>query len=73
MLLVVAALLFPIALTAFWAQKTLVDTQRYVETVAPLAHDAAVQDYVATTASNAVSPAQALVAFILMKIFSPRA
>jgi hypothetical protein len=38
-LLVVAALLFPISLAAFWGQRTLVDTERYVATVAPLSQD----------------------------------
>lgn len=47
-LLVVAAILFPIALTAFWGQRTLTDTQRYVATVAPLAQDPTVQQAVAT-------------------------
>jgi hypothetical protein len=54
-LLVVAALLFPIALTAFWAQKTLVDTQRYVETVAPLAEDPTIQQAVATQVTTAIN------------------
>lgn len=38
-LTVVAALLLPLAVVAFWGQRTLVDTQRYVDTVAPLAQD----------------------------------
>ena len=54
-LVVVAALLFPIALTSFWAQKTLLDTQRYVETVAPLAKDPTIQDAVATQVSTAIN------------------
>ena len=54
-LLVVAALLFPIALTAFWAQKTLVDTQRYVETVAPLADDPTIQKAVAAQVTTAIN------------------
>jgi hypothetical protein len=54
-LLVVAALLFPIALTAFWAQKTIVDTQRYVQTVAPLADDPTIQTAVATQISTTIN------------------
>jgi hypothetical protein len=54
-LLVVAALLFPIALTAFWAQKTIVDTQRYVETVAPLADDPTIQKAVAAQVTTAIN------------------
>lgn len=54
-LVVVAALLFPIALTAFWAQKTLIDTQRYVETVAPLADDTTIQQAVITQVSTTIN------------------
>ena len=42
-LLVVAALLLPLALTAYWGQRTLTDTERYVATVAPLAQDPTVK------------------------------
>jgi hypothetical protein len=45
-LVVVAALLFPIALTAYWGQRTLTDTARYVATVAPLAQDPTVKEAV---------------------------
>jgi hypothetical protein len=54
-LVVVAAVLFPIAVTAFWAQKTLFDTQRYVQTVAPLASDPTIQQAVTTQVSNAIN------------------
>ncbi len=50
--LVIAALLFPLALTAFWAQKTVVDTARYVATVAPLAEDPTIQKAVADKISD---------------------
>jgi hypothetical protein len=53
--LVVAALLFPIALTAFWAQRTLTDTERYIATVAPLADDPSVQQAVGETVTNAIT------------------
>lgn len=53
-ILVVAALLLPIALTAFWAQRTLTDTERYIATVAPLADDPTIQQAVGTTVSNAL-------------------
>jgi hypothetical protein len=56
--LIVAAILFPIALTAFWGQKTLVDTNRYLETVGPLAKDptvqAAIADKVAATVTQQI-------------------
>ncbi len=51
---VVAALLLPIALTAFWAQRTLTDTERYIATVAPLANDPAIQQAVGDTVSAAL-------------------
>jgi hypothetical protein len=42
-LVIVSALLFPIALTAYWGQRTLTDTERYIATVAPLAQDPTVK------------------------------
>lgn len=53
-LLVIAAILFPIALTAFWGQRTLTDTQRYVATVGPLAQDPTVQQAVATKITTVI-------------------
>lgn len=53
-IVVVAALLLPIALTAFWAQRTLTDTERYIATVAPLANDPTIQEAVGETVSNAL-------------------
>jgi hypothetical protein len=51
---VIAALLFPIALTAFWGQRTLTDTERFVATVAPLSEDPTIQKAVADTVSTAI-------------------
>ncbi|QFQ95510.1 hypothetical protein F9278_04145 [Streptomyces phaeolivaceus] len=45
-LLVVTLLLAPLAVVAAWVQDTVADTDRYVETVAPLASDPAVQQVV---------------------------
>jgi hypothetical protein len=45
--LVVGCLLLPVSAIALWARTILFDTNRYVETVAPLARDPAVQDAVA--------------------------
>jgi hypothetical protein len=45
--LVIGCLLLPISAVALWARTILFDTDRYVETVAPLARDPAVQDAVA--------------------------
>ena len=53
--LIVAALLFPIALTAFWAQQTLVDTERYISTVAPLSEDPTIQKAIGETVTNAIA------------------
>lgn len=52
--LVVAALLLPVALTAFWAQRTLTDTERYVATVAPLADDPTIQQAVGDKVSSVI-------------------
>ncbi len=51
---IVAALLFPLALTAFWGQRTLTDTERFVATVAPLSEDPTIQNAVADTVSAAI-------------------
>ncbi|MBI1377963.1 MAG: hypothetical protein GC157_10865 [Frankiales bacterium] len=53
-LLVIAALLFPLALSAFWAQRTLVDTERYVATVAPLSEDPTIRLAVGDVITNAL-------------------
>ncbi|MFF6783160.1 hypothetical protein [Streptomyces sp. NPDC012510] len=45
-LLLVTLLLAPLAVAAAWVQDTVTDTDRYVETVAPLASDPAVQQVV---------------------------
>ncbi|MZD18700.1 MULTISPECIES: hypothetical protein [Streptomyces] len=45
-LLVVTLLLAPLAVVAAWVNETVTDTDRYVETVAPLASDPAVQQVV---------------------------
>jgi hypothetical protein len=43
LVLVVACLLAPVSVVAVWAKSQVFDTDRYVQTVAPLAEDAAVQ------------------------------
>lgn len=42
------------AVSAVWLNRTVMDENRWVETMAPLAADPAVQQYAATTASNAI-------------------
>jgi hypothetical protein len=46
---VLAVLVFAVAIPGTWARRTLLDTDRYVGTVAPLARDPAVQEYLART------------------------
>ncbi len=46
-LLVLVGLLAPLAIVAIWAEDQISDTDRYAETVAPLASDAAVQGAIA--------------------------
>jgi hypothetical protein len=51
-LLVIAALLTPPALVGFWGRRTIVDAQRYLDTVGPLASSPVIQDAVATEVSD---------------------
>jgi hypothetical protein len=57
-LAVLGAILLPIAGLTFWSRNVLLNTDRYVQTVEPLAHDpavrAAIADRVTTTVSDAV-------------------
>ncbi len=53
-LIVIGVLLFSMAISAIWLNRTIMDENRWVDTVAPLAQDPAIQDYVAATASNAI-------------------
>jgi len=53
-LIVVGALLAPLAAVSAWAERTLTDTDRYVATVGPLASDPAVQGAVAGRLTDVV-------------------
>ncbi len=53
-LLVVASLLAPISVLAVWTRSVITDTDRYVETVAPLAADPALQAVVAQQVTDAL-------------------
>jgi hypothetical protein len=48
-LVILAVLCFTVAVPGLWARRTVFNTERYVETVAPLASDPAVQEYLART------------------------
>jgi hypothetical protein len=48
-LLVLAVLCFTVAVPGLWARRTVFNTEEYVSTVAPLASDPAVQEYLART------------------------
>jgi hypothetical protein len=51
---VLAAVLTVPATVAFWGQRTLNDTERYVDTVGPLVNSPEVQDVIATTVTDAI-------------------
>lgn len=53
-LILVAAVLAPASIVARWASDTVSDTDRYVETVGPLADDPAVQKAVVTRVTNEI-------------------
>ena len=53
-LIVVGALLAPLAVVASWARVELTDTDRFVATYAPLAHDPSVQGFITDQAVKAV-------------------
>ncbi|HET6919757.1 MAG TPA: hypothetical protein VFI46_09870 [Jiangellaceae bacterium] len=66
---VLAALLTTPAAIAYWGQRTLNDTQRYVDTVGPLVDSPEVQDAIATTVTDAIA-AQVDVEAILNEVFA---
>jgi hypothetical protein len=51
-LVILAVLCFTVAVPGLWARRTVFNTERYVETVAPLASDPAVQEYLARTVTQ---------------------
>lgn len=54
-LIAVGALLAPVALIGGWARAELVDTDRFVETFAPVVTRPAVQDYISAQAEQAIA------------------
>ncbi len=67
--LVLAGLLTTPAAVAYWGQRTLNDTQRYVDTVEPLINPPEVQDVIATTVTDAIEK-QVDVEAILNNVFA---
>jgi hypothetical protein len=67
--IVVAALLTTPAAVAFWGQRTLNDSQRYIETVGPLVDSPQVQDAIATKVTAAIQQ-QVDVEAILNQVFA---
>lgn len=67
--LVLAGLLTTPAAVAYWGQRTLNDTQRYVDTVQPLVNSPEVQDVIATTVTDAIQK-QVDVESIINNVFS---
>jgi len=67
--LLLAALLTIPATFAFWGQRTLNDTQRYVATVGPLIHSTAVQDAITTRVTEVIDK-QVNVESIIDNVFS---
>lgn len=53
-LIVVGALLSPVAIVSTWAHEELTDTAYFVDTFAPLAEDPAVQDFIAAQTVTAI-------------------
>ena len=53
-LVVLFGLLVPVTLISGWAVKTVTNTDRYVQTLAPLARDKVITNYVASAATNAL-------------------
>lgn len=52
--IVIAAILVPVSIVAAWARSELVDEEKFVATLAPLAHDPQVQDLIISEAMDAV-------------------
>ncbi|MGB3014565.1 MAG: hypothetical protein WBB41_08105, partial [Candidatus Nanopelagicales bacterium] len=53
-LFIVGTLLLPVGLIGHWAHRTFTDTQRYVETVAPLTQNPEVQAGIAQTLTDSL-------------------
>jgi hypothetical protein len=54
LLVLLVCILAPVSVLAVWLHSTVLDTDQYVATVAPLAHDSAVQEAIATRVTNSL-------------------
>jgi hypothetical protein len=54
LLIIIGVLLVSLAISALWLNRTIMDENRWVDTMTPLAQNVAVQDYVAKSASDAI-------------------
>jgi hypothetical protein len=53
-LIVIGVLLVSLAISALWLNRTIMDENRWVDTMAPLAQNTAIQDYVAKSTADAI-------------------
>lgn len=61
---VLATVLLPVGVIAFWGQRTVTDTDRFVSTLAPLQSDPTLRSALATSIADAVTGAVDLEAFL---------
>ena len=54
LLVIIGVLLVSMSISAIWLNRTIMDEKRWVETMAPLAKDAAIQDWVAKSTTDAI-------------------
>ena len=54
LIFIFAAIVTPVALIGHWGHRTVIDGERYLETVGPLVNDPAVQDAISTAVTNAI-------------------
>jgi hypothetical protein len=67
-LVVLGCVLAPISVLTVWMKSTLLDTDNYVSTVAPLAHDSDVQNAIATRVTNRLVVDSSLVDQIVARL-----
>ena len=53
-LVVIAGILIPVAVVAYWGQRTITDAERYIETVGPLAAEQPIKDAIVAKTTTTV-------------------